>query len=158
MKKEFILFLIGFGIICLNIPIVLLFYFFNSDLMGIFFTIIVPLECIMIGLIGIYCELQERKNKRREYKVCDGIIKNTTFKLVNSNWIKTSVVSYNVDGKNYEVTSNVGINGIFSFFIKNKKIKFYYKEDNPENIILNNNVSLIVGTMFIVVGILILII
>lgn len=126
-------------------PIVILLYLLNPDLIGTFATIIVPLECIMMGLTTIYSELNDRKNERKNYKVCDGIIKNTEFKLLNFNWIKAPVVSYVLDGKSYETHSNIGINGIISFFIKEKKVKVYYKEDNPEITSLNNNTPIIVG-------------
>ncbi|MBR5228197.1 MAG: hypothetical protein IKV94_06150 [Clostridia bacterium] len=153
IKKEFIPFIIGLGIVCLNMPIVILLYFLNPDYIGTFATVIVPIECIMIGLTIIYSELKGRKSERKNYKVCDGIIKDTKFKLLNSNWLKAPVVSYIVDGKKYETTANFGINGIASFFIKGKKVKVYYKEENPEMALVNNNIFLIVGTFFIIVGI-----
>ena len=153
IKKEFIPFVIGLGIVCLNMPIVILLYFLNPELIGIFATIIVPIECIMMGLTIIYSELKGRKNERKDYKVCDGVIKDTKFKLLNFNWIKAPVVSYVVDGKKYETTANFGINGILSFFIKGKNIKVYYKEDNPKITLFNNATSIIVGTLFIIAGI-----
>lgn len=153
IKKEFIPFIIGLGIVCLNMPIVILLYFLNPEFIGMFATIIVPIECIMMGLTIIYSELKGRRNERKDYKVCDGIIKDTKFKLLNFNWIKAPVVSYIVNGKNYETTANFGINGIASFFIKGKKVKVYYKEDNPKITSFNNNVFIIVGTFFILVGI-----
>ena len=97
IKKEFIPFIIGLGIVCLNMPIVILLYLLNPELIGMFATIIVPIECIMMGLTIIYSELKGRKNERKDYKVCDGVIKNTKFKLLNFNWIKALVVSYVVD-------------------------------------------------------------
>lgn len=155
IKKEFIPFTIVFGIICLNIPIALLLYFLNPELIERIFPTIASIECIMAGLTIIYSEIKVRKNERKNYKVCDGIIKDTKFKLQDSIWIKAPVVSYIVDGKNYEAIANFGINGIFSFFLKGKKIKVYYKEENPEKASFNNNVRIIVGTVFAIVGILI---
>lgn len=153
IKKEFIPFIIGLGIVCLNMPIVILLYFLNPEFIGMFVTIIVPIECIMMGLTIIYSELKGRRNERKDYKVCDGVIKDTKFKLLNFNWIKAPVISYIVNGKNYETTANFGINGIFSFFIKGKNVKVYYKEDNPKITLFNNNIPIIVGTFFIIAGI-----
>ena len=153
IKKEFIPFIIGFGIICLNIPIVLLFYFLNPNLMDKFAKIIVPLECIMIGITIIYSQLKGRKEEIKDYKTCEGTIKKSDFKLNNSNWLKTPIVSYVVDGKKYETNSNIGINGIVSFFLKGKKIKVYYKQSNPKITLSNNNTPLIVGSFFIIIGI-----
>lgn len=153
IKKEFIPFIIGLGIVCLNIPTVILLYFLNPNLIEKFATIIVPFECIMMGSTIIYSDLKGRKKERRNYKVCDGIIKNTSFTLVNFKWMKTPIVSYTVDGKNYETTSNIGINGIISFFMKGKKVKVYYRKNNPEITSFNNNTPIVVGTIFIIAGI-----
>ena len=153
IKKEFIPFIVGLNIICLNVPVITLLYFFNPDFIGLFAITIVPIESIIMGLITIYGELKSRKNEQNNYEVCNGVIKGTKFKLLNFKWIKAPVVSYIVDGKNYETTANFGINGIFNFLIKDKTTKVYYKKDNPKITLINNNVPIIVGTGFIVAGI-----
>lgn len=155
-KKEFIPFLIILYVSFLNLPIILLLNFFKPEFIIYFVIIFIPLECIICGSTVIYGELQNRKNQRNNYKICDGTIKNFQFKLLNFNWIKSPVVSYVVDGKEYELTSNIGINGIVSFFLKGKKIKVYYKEKNPKIALINNNVFIIVGIDFIIIGIFIL--
>lgn len=156
IKKEFIPFIIGLGIVCLNMPIVILLYILNLELIGKFATIIVPFECIIMGGTIIYCELKGRGNERKDkdYKVCYGVIKGAKFKLLNFTWMKTPIVSYTVDRKNYETTLNIGINGILSpLFINNKKVKLYYREDNPEITSFDNIMPIIVGTAFIITGI-----
>lgn len=153
IKKEFIPSTIGIGIICLNIPIVLLLYFLKPALMLKFATIVVPTECIMMGLTIIYTELKVRKNERNNYKVCEGIIIKSKFTLHNnSTWLKSPIVSYVVNEKKYETTLNVGINGIFSFFIKGKKVKVYYNENNPKITSFYNMPALMFGAFIIIVG------
>lgn len=153
IKKEFIPFIIGLGIVCLNMPIVILLYFLNLEFIGTFATTIVPIQCILMGLTLIYIETEGRKRERNNYKVCDGIIKDTKFKIINFNWMKTPIVSYTVNGKKYETTANFGINGIVSFFIKGKKVKVYYKEDNPKITSFNNYTPIILGIIFSIIGI-----
>ena len=155
IKKEFIPFIVGLSIICLNVPVIILLYFLNQDFIGVFATTIIPIVCIIMGLITIYGELKSRKIERINYEVCNGVIKGTKFKLLNFNWIKAPVVSYVVDGKNYETTANFGVNGIFNFLLKEKNIKVYYKKDNPKITLFNDNVPIIVGVSFIVGGIII---
>lgn len=152
IKKEFIPFFVILGISCLNLPILLLLNFLNSEFIEIVPTIILPIECIMVGLAIIYSELEVRKNERRNCKVCDGIIKDTEFILRDFGWKKEPVISYIVDGKKYEITAGFGINGIFGYKV-GKKIKVYYKEENPEIASVNNNIFIIVGTMFVIFGI-----
>lgn len=157
MKKEFIPFAISLGISFLNLPIILLFDYYNAKLIEtVLVAIIIPIEAIMIGLSIIYAELKSRINERKNYKMCFGVIKKTKFKFFLSNWIKAPVVTYTVNGKNYETTANFGINGIFSFFLKGKKVKVYYKEDNPQKTLINNNVPIIVGCMCISIAIIII--
>ena len=155
IKKEFIPFIVGLSIICLNVPVIILLYFLNQDFIGVFATTIIPIECIIMGLITIYGELKSRKIERINYKVCNGVIKGYKFKFLNFDWIKAPVVSYVVDGKNYETTANFGVNGIFNFLLKEKNIKVYYKKDNPKITLFNDNVPIIVGVSFIVGGIII---
>ena len=152
-KKEYMLFIIMLGLSCFNIPIVIFLYFLNPDFIGIFARTIIPIQCIIIGISLVYYELKNRKNERKNYKVCIGIIKKNKFKILNLNWIKAPVVSYVINGKKYETTASFGINGIISFFLKNKRVKVYYKENNPQNVLFNNNIFIIVGGIFIVIGI-----
>ena len=62
IKKEFIPFIVGLSIICLNVPVIILLYFLNQDFIGVFATTIIPIECIIMGGIIIYAELKGRKN------------------------------------------------------------------------------------------------
>ena len=36
IKKEFIPFIVGLSIICLNVPVIILLYFLNQDFIGVF--------------------------------------------------------------------------------------------------------------------------
>lgn len=154
IKKEYIPFSIGLGIVCLNIPIVLLLYFLKPNLVELFARAVVPCECVMMGICIIYSGLKRTKVKTKNCKVCEGVIKKFEFILYDdSDWKKMALVSYVVNGKTYETYSDFGINGILTFFLKGKKIKVYYKEDNPEITYIKDYITLIVGSVFIIVGI-----
>lgn len=153
MRKEAKLFVICLFIIFLNFPIVLLLYFFAPNMMEKIFLILVPLESILMGIALIKMGYDFNKNEIKECEVCVGTIKKFQFILVNDSWIKAPIIQYIVKNKEYLKPANMGYKGIMNNFLINKKVKVYYDKNNPDKMYVKNPVIMVVGFLFIIIGI-----
>lgn len=156
MRKEAKAFTIGLFGIFLNFPIVLILYFFAPNMMEKIFSILAPLELIVMGLLTIKMAHDYDKTDLKGYEACEGIIKGFEFVYYNGTWLKAPVVLYTVNNKEYLSPVGIGINGILNSLLKGKKIKIYFNKNNPEIIRVKNYIFTILGVMFIIVGIILL--
>ncbi len=158
IKKEFIIPIIIFGIVCINaIIIIIMCLVFESD--GTAPSVIIGLEVIVIGLVEI---IVDKRLTKKEYPNCltktKGTIISDSMQLNESaEWSRYPIVKYVVNNKEYMVKSSTGTGGIMSFFLKNKKKTVYYNKNNPSEAYTKNYIAIIVGSMFIICGILALV-
>ena len=155
INKEFIIPIVIFVIICINaLIIIIMCLVFESD--GTVPSIIMGLEAIVIGLVVI---IVDKRLTKKKYPDCflktEGVIVSNPLQLNESaKWSKYSTIKYVVNDKEYMIKSSTGSGGIMSFFLKNKKKTVYYNKNNPSEAYTKNYISIIVGLMFIVGGIL----
>jgi len=157
IKKEFIPSVIVISLVCLNIPLAVILSIYYPNLIEDVMVALATIQCILLGITILYGHLLNQKKERKNYKVCEGVIEGNKFKFHISDWIKTPIVSYEVNGKKYETALNIGINGIFDFLLKGRKIKVYYDKNNPEYATVTNILPTLVGIVFVVVGMFLLI-
>ena len=159
INKEFIILIIIFGIICINaLIIIIMCLVFESD--GSVPSIIMGLEAIIIGLVVI---IVDRRLTKKKYPDCflktkGRIVSNPLQLNESAKWSKYPIIKYVVNDKEYMVKSSIGSGGIMSFVLKNRKKTVYYNKNNPSDAYTKNYISIIVGLMFMLGGILALIV
>lgn len=152
IKAEFKPLIIGFILIFALVPIVVWTALITND--GLIPTIIVLCELTIIGILMIITNIKLNQKNTQGYGICTGVISKVSMGLSDSDeWSRYPVISYKVDGKEYEIKSKTSYGGIISFFLKGIKVKVYYDINDPNIAHTKERLISIVGSMFIFIGI-----